>query len=588
MWCRLAALLLAATTLGISTGLSIDDRQSNIEKDFKSLEKDCSKCRSPREALMLIAEFKHKHRNSASGPFGKSANQLAEQWQDRLDQGLVRLGTKWCTVEEQQAAAHDSQELVETAVGLIRVNDIDGARVNLEKASSVDPNSYLADYLLGLHFALHNDAEEARGHFKKVLTRSPRNTGAMNNLAVSEVKNGNVSAAIGHWELAAELAPTNKEIMHNVGRVVSENGKQRIKASKNVIARYRKLYGQSTATTTSSTDSSNSVWLLTPAVASSGTRSKESAPVDVANLVNIGGQGSGFFVGTNLILTNRHVVENETYGMADGIQVSIPAGEHKTQKERAEVVAVSDEHDLALLRCQTLNLPPLSLSARSPKLGEEAMALGYPNTAILGLGLKSTRGSISAVPEESRNTLLYDVTINPGNSGGPLLDAAGRVIAINTFFFRLDQGISGGVPATSASAFLQQSLPDILASDGDGNTLAWPEIASSAAASIVYVEVLFKDAAPVFAEIAGNDRMQDSCFIDDSCLICMGYGSVPCQNRSCRGGRLSVPYTETQRVGFGRYARDVPLRKFRYEDCPICVGKKVNCPACNGTGKGGN
>ncbi|MEJ7594422.1 MAG: trypsin-like peptidase domain-containing protein [Planctomycetaceae bacterium] len=514
-------------------------------------------CRTPREALMLIAEYKSKH--GLDGRWKNSVDRMEAQWQDRFDQRLVRLGTKWCSVEEKQAAALESQILVEEAVAKIRVNDFEGTRANLEKASSADKNGYLANYLLGLHFALQNDSDKASGHFKKVLARSSKNTGAMNNLAVCEVKDGKVSTAIAHWERAAELAPISSEIIHNVGRCVFEIERQRITASKSVVDRYRKLYSR-LALPAGSSPKNGFIWLLTPPVAPAEARPRNVDPNEVANLVNIGGEGSGFFVAANLLLTNRHVVENETYGMADAIYVSIPAGDHKTTAVRAEVIAVSDEHDLALLRCQTLTLPPLILSAKSLNLGQPVMALGYTNTSsATGSPPQSTQAKVALMLEKCPDTVLCDVAMNPGNSGGPLLDATGKVAGINTFMFLVDRGVSGGVQANSAISFLEENIPGFHAPHDESNERTWPEIASSGAASTVFIEVFFHDAVPVLAAKAGSTRMQGYYFVDDSCLSCKGSGQVPCPNHSCHEGTIAQRSSTTRIVGLGNL-----LAKFKY------------------------
>jgi putative serine protease PepD len=71
------------------------------------------------------------------------------------------------------------------------------------------------------------------------------------------------------------------------------------------------------------------------------------------------------------------------------------------------------------------------------RVGDLAVAIGYP----LGLDQSLTQGIVSAVdgsPIKSPNgfsidkVIQTDAPINPGNSGGPLLDAAGRVIGINS------------------------------------------------------------------------------------------------------------------------------------------------------------
>jgi S1-C subfamily serine protease len=97
--------------------------------------------------------------------------------------------------------------------------------------------------------------------------------------------------------------------------------------------------------------------------------------------------------------------------------------------------------DLAVLRVDgqyTQNLKPLRLADSSKvQVGDLAIAIGYP----LGLDQTVTQGIVSAVngsPIKSPNgfsidkVIQTDAPINPGNSGGPLLDAAGRVIGINS------------------------------------------------------------------------------------------------------------------------------------------------------------
>src|SRR4029077_4362598 len=48
--------------------------------------------------------------------------------------------------------------------------------------------------------------------------------------------------------------------------------------------------------------------------------------------------------------------------------------------------------------------------------------------------------------------------LNPGNSGGPLLDAAGRVVGINTAIIAMAQGIGFGIPAAAPQWVLTEIL----------------------------------------------------------------------------------------------------------------------------------
>jgi len=100
------------------------------------------------------------------------------------------------------------------------------------------------------------------------------------------------------------------------------------------------------------------------------------------------------------------------------------------------IVAISDRHDLALLR-----LPGRASSflepGKSTQLlrGEPLYAIGNP----LGLGTSVTNGVFSGYFEGFIQT---NAQINPGNSGGPLVTKDGRVIGINTMK-KVERGIEG-------------------------------------------------------------------------------------------------------------------------------------------------
>jgi putative serine protease PepD len=145
--------------------------------------------------------------------------------------------------------------------------------------------------------------------------------------------------------------------------------------------------------------------------------------------------GTGFVIDKNgTIVTNSHVV-------AGAQSVTVRFEKDKGKSVPAEVLGTDLSSDLAVLRVDASNtqkLRPLSLAnSDSVQVGDLAVAIGYP----LGLDQTVTQGIVSAVngsPIKSPNgfsidkVIQTDAPINPGNSGGPLLDAAGRVIGINS------------------------------------------------------------------------------------------------------------------------------------------------------------
>ena len=136
-----------------------------------------------------------------------------------------------------------------------------------------------------------------------------------------------------------------------------------------------------------------------------------------------GGRGTGFFVSADTAFTNAHVVEGNAY-----VTLQFPTGERAS----ARVSASAAEQDVAVLRLSSPRpgMQPLPLGTlRDIRVGQEVLAVGSP----LGLQNTVTRGIVSAVRRAGAVTLVQtDAAINPGNSGGPIVDGAGRVIAIAT------------------------------------------------------------------------------------------------------------------------------------------------------------
>ncbi len=138
--------------------------------------------------------------------------------------------------------------------------------------------------------------------------------------------------------------------------------------------------------------------------------------------------GSGCVVHGNMILTNAHVVTDETY-----LQVR---KEGDPRKYQAFVVAVSHEADLALITVEDESffrgITPLELG-ELPHAREEVVVYGYP---MGGDALSTTQGVISRI-ESSRYThsglslltVQIDAAINPGNSGGPAI-IGNRIIGV--------------------------------------------------------------------------------------------------------------------------------------------------------------
>ena len=101
------------------------------------------------------------------------------------------------------------------------------------------------------------------------------------------------------------------------------------------------------------------------------------------------------------------------------------------------------------------------------QVGQTVIAIGSPLgtfTETVTKGILSATGRTITVrdettgrPETLTGLLQTDAAINPGNSGGPLLDAAGRVIGVNTAVSTNAEGLGFAIPITAAASLIAQA-----------------------------------------------------------------------------------------------------------------------------------
>lgn len=144
--------------------------------------------------------------------------------------------------------------------------------------------------------------------------------------------------------------------------------------------------------------------------------------------------GSGVVIGSNLVLTARHVV----WG-ADAWAVVLPG---TSEPRPALPVYVDPEQDVAFLVVDG-TLPDritLPTEPRTLTLSEQVSASGYP----LDLREYTPAAASGQVSRVTRNGELHlAMTVNPGHSGGPVIDAQGRLVGILSARGRVDRGVEG-------------------------------------------------------------------------------------------------------------------------------------------------
>ncbi|MCK6492135.1 MAG: serine protease [Nitrospira sp.] len=145
--------------------------------------------------------------------------------------------------------------------------------------------------------------------------------------------------------------------------------------------------------------------------------------------------GTGFFVASDSIATNWHVVK-------EARRISVLVG---STELKADLLLKDAQNDLALLRVDRSKLQgATSTIANAPcflignsdevKSGDAVFAIGYPLSGLLATSPSIGQGLVSNVLGVDNDPRVFQtsIPIQAGNSGSPLLNQSGHVIGVVT------------------------------------------------------------------------------------------------------------------------------------------------------------
>ena len=145
------------------------------------------------------------------------------------------------------------------------------------------------------------------------------------------------------------------------------------------------------------------------------------------------GAGTGFAINDQgYIATNVHVIAD-----ANSIK-AIPTNSNELYD--VEVIATSQELDLAIAYIPDITLPPITLSLAPAIKGQKVWSIGYPGGADRNRPAHDPTvqdGVIGRIfwgawHTQELRIIQHNAPTNPGNSGGPLLDDCSRAVGVNT------------------------------------------------------------------------------------------------------------------------------------------------------------
>ena len=137
-------------------------------------------------------------------------------------------------------------------------------------------------------------------------------------------------------------------------------------------------------------------------------------------------EGTGFVAGTDLVVTNAHVVAGEEHTRVETTDL---------RRLDAQVVAFDPKRDLAVLRVPGLGLP--ALERANANVDDTGALFGHPGGGALREApvrvaeqIVARGTDITHTVETERNVFVLAATTAPGDSGGPIVDQAGHVVGV--------------------------------------------------------------------------------------------------------------------------------------------------------------
>ncbi|HMO73965.1 MAG TPA: serine protease [Sphingopyxis sp.] len=164
------------------------------------------------------------------------------------------------------------------------------------------------------------------------------------------------------------------------------------------------------------------------------------------------GHGSGIAISPTRIVTNAHVVESAVRYPNNVALGVVPSEGQKSYPAR--LIAIDTKRDLALIEMGEGRVPAAAIFTGPFEAGTDVVALGYPGNVDLATARSSADYITPRIPVRSEGSLsntqaidgvaafVHTAKIARGNSGGPLVDGCGRIVGINTFMTRADDGDS--------------------------------------------------------------------------------------------------------------------------------------------------
>lgn len=158
---------------------------------------------------------------NAGTPAATQARADVDIWQDRQARGLVKVGSKWMTVEEQADIQRRMGGVADALRQTMKQGRLKEAGTVLDHAMADDPQNVSLLYLRGVLSYRQEQLPVSRKAFEAVFSQVSDHAPTLNNLAVILWRQNAMTAALNDYDAAMLAAPGSREILDNIAEALN-------------------------------------------------------------------------------------------------------------------------------------------------------------------------------------------------------------------------------------------------------------------------------------------------------------------------------------------------------------------------------
>jgi S1-C subfamily serine protease len=172
--------------------------------------------------------------------------------------------------------------------------------------------------------------------------------------------------------------------------------------------------------------------------------------------------GTGFYIDTNTLITNFHVINGCT---------ALRLAKNGVTVGHVRMIAYSASDDLVALHTEQPAQSFLKLRTGAPiRAAESVLVFGYPLAGALSSAGNTTLGNVTALAglRDDSRYIQISASIQLGNSGGPVIDDSGRLmgVVVSKLNAMAVAKVTGDIPQNVNFAIKASTLASFLEAHG--------------------------------------------------------------------------------------------------------------------------